>query len=531
VDLLLGVDEEPWCSEDESCSEGDEEPEEDHIQLQAKEEPGECGGDHSVIDVAVAPALAQSESLRDVLVEKSGGKGMVFSSYQPDTTKDMSVVDHLATIAAELSDPTLLWVTLNMKERMLRRTSKESQLATKACEKVLQANADETNKLRKRAAIDDKAKENSRNIDKFLKQRRPARTSQPPCLIGDPAKVKAAYKTAVAAKRHSMPVPEVVVLASAPAQGSGGALPSAATESYQAVHPRWRAKLKERKKFIKTTMRYVLHLRNRVVKASNKFKHKQAVAKKKGKAQENTKASAPSKETTAMLTALGPTPPAIPRAIQKEHKGIKSVKPQPPVAPALAQGILPPKELACRAKPRKADGTPDPSASLCGFMNAVTYKVCMQCGLDFSKLHRCVHCQSSSNVRYRDCEHCGLVMPYVHWRAPAKRTRETIAYLPRMMRCSVLSVIFDNSRISSTLYVFQEDRSNSWYHGSARIHCWRHELGKAIGRGPRLSPLPARLASVATASNHGVPSPPLLGLHSSWPDLRLRCPRSQWRNI
>jgi hypothetical protein len=189
----------------------------------------------------------------------------------------------LAKIAAGLTDPTLLWVTLNMKERMLRRTSKESQMATRACEKVLQANADETKKLRKRAALDYKAKENSRNIDKLLKQRRPARTSQQPCLIGGPAKVSAAYKTAVAVKKYSMPIPGAMVIASAPAQGSGSALPPSASESYQAVHPRWKAKLKERKKFIKATLRWVLKVRNRHVKASNSFTKKPvAVMKNEG---------------------------------------------------------------------------------------------------------------------------------------------------------------------------------------------------------------------------------------------------------
>ena len=74
--MLLEVDEDPCCSGDESCSEDDEELAEDHTQVLVKEEPGESGGDD--VGVGVAHALAQSEPPRDVVVEKSDGKGLVF---------------------------------------------------------------------------------------------------------------------------------------------------------------------------------------------------------------------------------------------------------------------------------------------------------------------------------------------------------------------------------------------------------------------------------------------------------------------
>ena len=441
VDLLLGVDEDPWCSGNESCSDGEAEPAEepagDHIHLAVKEEPGECGRDRGATGVAVATATAESEPPRDVLVEKSGSKEIVFSSYHAEQTKDMVVVDHLAKIAAELNDPTLLWVVLAKKERMLRQVSKESEEATKACERVLQAHAIETNRIRRRAALDDAAKENGREIDKFLKRRSSqARAVQPTCIIGDPAKVLSAYKTAVFVQKYSTPIPGAMVDASASAQGSGRDPSLPAPDSYRAVHPKWRARLRQHKKVFKSLMGWAIRKQNSVVKVMNRLPKKPPAVIKKGKAKKGPNPSAPSKGQTTVLRALRTAPPQIPRAILEEHKDTKILKLRHPVAPAAAQSKPPPKqkELACRARPPKADGTPDASAQPCGFMNSVEYKKCMQCGLDFSLVVDCEQCKRPTSVRLRQCKHCAQTMPYVKWKflETAERTANKNADLPPM---------------------------------------------------------------------------------------------------
>jgi hypothetical protein len=122
-------------------------------------------------------------------MEEIAGTGRVSSSYQPSPVDDMGTLDHLAKIASALSEPTLLWVVLKKKEALLRRTARENPVAAEACRQVLEGDVEATNNLRRRAALEDKAKAQHKAIDKLLQTRSRVKINPPTFIREDVARV------------------------------------------------------------------------------------------------------------------------------------------------------------------------------------------------------------------------------------------------------------------------------------------------------------------------------------------------------
>ena len=251
----------------------------------------------------------------------------VSSSYNVPTSNDVGVLEMLARQAAKLADPTLLWVVLQQRERMIRRMSRENIVAADACAASLGKDVAETNRQRRNACIEDKAKATERALGKLMLRKR--------CTRKDPPRSIAVAEVPVSA----IPVPDSIAPA-APAvprtDGAAGVRVRKAKPtvcSWAGVPFKYRIKYKLMKKYNKATTKYIAAMVTGLQERKERLK---AAAKDVNKRAGRTLV------VTRGLPKQPPQPSAVRRQIENtmDGKATDASKRQRAVAPVLRADAL-----------------------------------------------------------------------------------------------------------------------------------------------------------------------------------------------